>query len=122
MKLDASLLFLGLSSFMLICVGAVLFSFEKKLFGFLKKSVFSKFVIVLVVAGYLVSIGLINHKTEQRLNDIDIYSDIKNDFQNVNFLSSFQNTLLLKNIVIVDIQDKFDIEDVKQIIIKKIST
>jgi len=119
MKLNASMLFIGVILFIIIAIVAVLFGIERKLFKLLKKSLFSKYIIILIVIGYLVSVGVIYYKSDQRVISLELQNSIKDDFKKIDFISTLQNALLLKNIVIVDIEDKIDIEDIKNIILKK---
>jgi len=62
MKLSASMLYIGLIFFVLIAIVAVLFGIEKRLFKGLKKSLVSKYIILLIVIGYFLSVGLIYYK------------------------------------------------------------
>jgi len=119
MKLNASMLFYGVILFIVISIISVLFGIERKLFKLLKKSLFSKYIIILIVMGYLVSVGVIYYKSNQRVISLELQNSIKDDFKKIDFISTLQNALLLKNIVIVDIEDKIDIEDIRNIILKK---
>lgn len=118
-KLNASMIYLGLMLFIIISITAVLFGIEKRLFKFFKKSFFSKYMIILIVISYLLSVGVIYYKSNQRVISLELTNNIKDDFKKIHFISTLQNALLLKNIVIVNVEDKIDVEDIKHIIIKK---
>ena len=119
MKLNAGMIYFGLMLFIVISIIAVLLGIEKRLFKFFKKSFFSKYMIILIVIGYLVSVGVIYYKSNQRIISLELQNNIKDDFKNIHFTATLQNAFLLKNIVIVNVEDKIDVEDIKNIIIKK---
>lgn len=119
MKLYVVWIYMSLILFVIICAIAVLIDMDKIFYEFLKKSVFSKYIILLVVASYILGVFLTYYNVNQKLQNTELYSDIKKEFKRVSFNSTFQNALLLKEIVIVDIEDRINIEDIKQIIIKK---
>lgn len=118
-QLDIGLLFIGITIFVVSFILFVLFSVEKKVFKFLKKSIFSGLFIVILIIIYLLTAYLVHSKTTQKIEDIKLYNTISQDFKNIYFTSSLENALLLKGIVIVKINNEIDVEDMKNIIIKK---
>jgi len=50
---------------------------------------------------------------------LTLQNNIKCDFKNIHFLSTVQNAFLLKNVVIIMIEDKIEVEDIENIIINK---
>lgn len=118
-KLYYGVILIGIVIFIIAFIVIVLFGREKYTFHLLKRSIFSKLILSLILIAYFISANLIYYQTNQKVSDINLYKKISKDFKNISFSSTLENAILLKNTLIVNIHDKISIEEVEEIIIKK---